>query len=267
MQHYKYSVYKRFYTIPEISYIKAFFSANIKTLYTYPRSIWYSLRYNAGENFMLNNTSLYPYKYNDTEIEIKTEDPVELSNRLNSNINELSLFRYISNCATSVSEKEIKSSETKLHESANKAMSELLNTIKYGEEKVNFPAAVTARLLYSVAKNSELNIINNLKCDDNELNIMINLFIKKLEFADGDSISQVLFALASLQNFNKDTWSTLISEVKTKKFRPEFTLVSNKAPFVFRYYENDSFHTGIVDTFGNHLFFKGIFTNILHKLN
>jgi len=263
MQHYKYSVFKRFYGSPEIGFLKTFFSANIKTLYTYPKSIWYSLRYNSGEKFLLNNVNLYPYKYNDVyRVQELDLEPVGLSNRTHSNISELDTFRYIQSSGyinSTMSIREMNSNVETLKESVNTALTELVNIIRFGGENINLPAAVSARILYALAKDSQLGFRspNSHKLEEDDVRNLLSCFTKKIEYADGESLQNVIYALEKSNNYNKELWTTLLNEIKNRQFQCEFTLVSNKAPFLFRYQKNNAFQTDLVDDFGNHLFFRG----------
>ena len=95
MKHTKYSILRSLYINPDISYIKQFLFSNIKTLYTYPKSIWYSLRLNSGEKFMLHNPNIYPYTYNGRYSNEIDNEPVNQANKLNANLGELEVISYL----------------------------------------------------------------------------------------------------------------------------------------------------------------------------
>ena len=57
------STLKSLYAFKPLEYIKTLLLTNIKTCYTNPRnSLYYSIRYNSGERFMLDNKLLFPYQ-------------------------------------------------------------------------------------------------------------------------------------------------------------------------------------------------------------
>ena len=79
MQHSFYGKLNKLYRNPSITYISKFLNTNIKTLFTFPKTIWYSLRFNSGEKFILTNTELYPYKYDVILTEEQKNEPIRLS--------------------------------------------------------------------------------------------------------------------------------------------------------------------------------------------
>ncbi|MCP4649800.1 MAG: hypothetical protein GY853_06930 [PVC group bacterium] len=210
----------------------------------------------------MNNQTLYPYSYNLGDFKDDYDSlPVGLSNKLMSNLNELSLFRYLKKF--SASESTISRNQKILRESLVDTARELVNIVRFGGEDLDLPAAVSSRTLYAIARNQDLKFCDKLSVEEDDLNKLISNFTKKLKYADGESIANVLYSLAALQNFDKTLWSSLLEELSTKAFQPEFTQVSNKAPFLFRYYENDVDKNKYVNKMGYTLYFQG---NIL-RLN
>ena len=249
MQHPYYGSLMKFYKNPFLSYISQFLKTNVKTVFTYPKTIWYSLRYNSGEKFILTNQELYPYKYDLKLNEEQKADPVRLSTTLFVATRELQLVEYLD-------QKVNKSLKTEIEDSLLETFNELYY-INHLNKDLDLPAAVFARILYAYVLIKEHNYKVNVELDT--LNNISDKFAKKAEFADAESISQVLHYLAYVQNIKAD-WGTLLSELKNKHFLPEFTKVTNSEPHVFRYVEVD--HHDMKKTnfgeIGNDLYIMGL---------
>ena len=82
MQHPAYGTFGKLYRNPLTSYLGKLLFTNIKTLYTYPKTVFYSARYNAGERFILDNTELYPHKYDMVLTPEQENEPLRLSTKL-----------------------------------------------------------------------------------------------------------------------------------------------------------------------------------------
>lgn len=263
MQHYKHAVFKRFYPDPDTNFLKIFFSANIKTLFTYPKTIWYSMRYNSGEKFLLYNPLLYPYGY-EFAISIEEEnDPVRSSTKMLSAINELEAVRYMDNAGiikTKLSSK--KSYMDALGDNLETSFKQLHDIVRLNPE-CDLPVAVYARILYASAKinNSKETFrgVSAQKIDNETLRNVLEKFIQKLDYADAASISQVLYTLNTFKYYNNSTWKTLIKSLDERHFESEFTKVTNKAPFIFRYKDipQSSFKVKGMDKLGNSLHLLG----------
>jgi hypothetical protein len=247
MQHKRYGLLNSLY--PTSGFLKKLFKANIKTLQTYPKSIWYSLRYNNGERFLLHDQSIYPFNY-DTKITQEQEsEPVRLSTKLLANINELWNLNYINSYGEKEKTSFGKNYKNQLCDSLKETYLHLYKIIEYNrkDESLDLPAAVYARILYassiiSTLKNSKDGDLffsqneNNI-FDKNVLNIVLQKFLQKVEYADADSLASVMYALTKFKHFQNEVWTKLIHNLQGKKFTPEFTLVQPKLPFVFRYSE------------------------------
>jgi hypothetical protein len=128
----------------------------------------------------------------------------------------------------------------------------LYKSFEYNMNNKDFdiPVAVSARVIYACV------IFRN--DDHNVLSFILKNFLSKLEYADADSISQVLYALSVNQYFKSDVWNTLIEALNTKHFEPEHTSVSFSLPHVDRYLENGKEREKLVkNDFVNKLFFDG----------
>lgn len=249
MQHSFYGSLMKFYKNPITNYLAQFVRTNIKTLFTYPKTIWYSLRYNAGEKFILTNLDLYPYKYDAGLTEEQMNEPVRQSTTLLVATRELQLIEYLDEKITKAKREEIVdyflSSFNELY---------YINSLN---KEVDLPVVVFARILYAYVLIKEHNY--DVTADINTLNIIADKFIKKVEFADAESISQVLHYLAYVKNTKAD-WGALLDALKKKHFLPEFTKVKNSDPHVFRYIEveKDSLKKTNFGEIGNDLYIFGL---------
>ena len=239
-------------------YISAFLKANIRTTFTYPKTIWYSLRYNAGEKFILHSNILYPFKYDIDNSKSQDKEPVRLSTSLLTNLLEFQIQAYKENNYTN--EKSVKILSTNFQNN----LQELYKLFQYNRENEKFdvPVAVPARVLYSIANLNKIDtgIIINEKFDKEVLQFMVNCFIKKIEFADSDSISQTLYAMNKLNLYeNEESWMRIIQALEGKNFEVEFTHVSPYFPLLFRYKEVEEFSRKnlFVNEIGNKLFIFG----------
>jgi len=239
-------------------YIAAFLKANIRTTFTYPKTIWYSLRYNAGEKFILHSNILYPFKYDIDNSKFQDKEPVRLSTSLITNLLEIQIQQYKQNI--SPNQKSVKILTTNFQNN----LQELFKLFQYNRENENFdvPVAVPARVLYSLANLNKIQTgINiNEKFDKEVLEFMVNCFIKKIEYADADSISQTLFAMNKLNLYeNEESWMIIIQALQGKNFEVEFTHVTPYYPLLFRYKEVEDFSRKdmFLSELGNKLFILG----------
>jgi hypothetical protein len=222
---------------------------NVKTVFTYPKTIWYSLRYNAGEKFILTNQELYPYKYDTNLTEEQNNEPVRVSTTLLVAAKELQLIEYLDEKIAKAKREEIKDYFlTSFNE---------LYYINHLNKELDLPVAVFARILYAYVLIKDNNYDVNV--DTATLDAIVDKFIKKVEFADAESISQVMHYLAYVKNTKVD-WNILMAELKKKHFLPEFTKVTNSDPHVFRYVEvdNDDLKKTNFGEIGNKLYVLGL---------
>ncbi len=261
MQHFNYATLKKLHFSPDLSYIKQFVRANIKLLFTYPKSVWYSQRYNSGEKFILMDTNNYPYYYNFVQSQKELADPLNISLYLLTATNESYILGYPNLKPNTFSQKTMDKVSQKFLENFQ-SLNNLINIRLEDQEKFDLPVAVFARILYasniangnSEAKQSGKNMIN-----EEAYRLCLGKFLEKIEFADAEAISMVMFSLSNFGVFEETVWKTLIDAMNNKNFVPEFTIVTNKTPHVFRYEEIDakSIKSQYLDDFGNKLFLNG----------
>lgn len=265
MQHYKYATLKKLHINPDLSYLKQFLKANIKFLFTYPKSIWYSQRYNAGEKFILMDTNIYPYFYNSAQNQKEANDPLNTSLHLFSATTESYILNYPNLKPNTFSEKTKNQVSVKFNENFQ-SLNSLINIRLEDQQKLDLPVAFYARVLYAgVVANSNFAASahsgNEGKHTINEesYRFCLGKFMEKIEFADAESISIVMFSLANFGVFEENVWRNLIDNFKGKCFAPEFTHVSNKTPHLFRYEDLDikEIKSQYLDQFGNKLFLNG----------
>jgi len=261
MQHYKYATLKKLHINPDLSYLKQFLKANIKFLFTYPKSIWYSQRYNAGEKFILMNKNIYPYFYNTTQNKREANDLLNISLYLVTSATESYIMNYPNLKPNTFSEKTRKEVYDKFIESFQ-TLNTLINVRIEDQDKLDLPVAFYARVLYAGVVANSLSVADpNTKNSISEeaYRLCLGKFLEKIEFADAESIALSMFSLANFGVFEENVWRTLIEHLKAKSFAPEFTYVSNKAPHVFRYEEVDTkeIKSQYLDDFGNKLFVNG----------
>ena len=256
MKHYRY-LYDVTIRGMNLTRIKYLLTTNLKTTFTYPKTIWYSERYNSGENFLLYNPDFYPYRYDLQVSEEKLNEPLRLSNRLISNISEFKVENYREKINRSIWQVQIKD---KVEYSFNSVLEQLYKTYDFNKnKKLDLPVVVSARTLYAAAYSTKR---NKKEYDNNVLKLILETFIEKIEYADADSISQVLFSLSSYGYYKPDIWNRLALVLEKKKFYPEFTTVSLAYPHLYRYKETKEreFRNSTLDEFGITLFNKGYLT-------
>ena len=257
MQHFKYASLKKLHFIPEISFLKTFLRSNIKQLFTYPKSIYYSQRYNMGEKFLLRDPNVFPYFYNNLLNEQEESSPLNSSIGLLVSTNESFVLKYpnLKENAFSIS------NINKVQEEFKKNFQILNNLITLrsdDREKLDLPVVVYSRILYAstIANSSEKNKIN---LNQENFELCVEKFLEKIEFSDSESIAFVMFALSHFGNYNNKYWDLLKNSLEGKFFVPEFSQVSPKEPHVFRY-EDADMKTGqsdLLDNFGNKIFING----------
>lgn len=257
MQHFKYSSLKNLHFFPEMSYLKTFVKSNIKMLFTYPKSIYYSQRYNAGEKFLLRDPNLYPYYYNIDLNQQENVSPLNSSISLLTATNETFILKYPNLKANSFSVSKINNVDTEFKNNFNTLNSLITNRLE-DSENLDLPVVVYARILYAgVLANARGN--SNMALDQENFNLCLSKFIEKLEYADSESIAYVMFSLSHFGNFEANVWNLLGNALKEKFFIPEYSLVSPKEPHVFRYEDVDekSGDSDLLDNFGNKIFVRG----------
>jgi hypothetical protein len=229
MQHPIYGTFGKLYRNPFMSYFKQILTTNIKLLYTYPKTVYYSARYNAGERFILDNTQLYPHNYDIKLTKEQENEPLRLSTKLYASVREFQVLEA----------KEVKdyfSQKSKLYENLIYTFTHLYY-INELNDNIDLPVAVYARILYAHVLLEKKGIKLERGVKKAVLDKILNRFLEKVEFADAESISQVAHYLGHCGNKHNVIWDLLINNLRGKLFYPEFTKVSHKNPHVFRYVE------------------------------
>lgn len=249
MKHYLYSPVSARSNFQIFNNIKKILKANIKTTWTYPKTIWYSMRYNSGEKFILQDKSLYPYNY-DCGI-YQEKDSVGLSTQLLCSIRDHKYYHYL----RKTNEKNKQFLDIKeIKKNYNNSFEELVLGYKYNSERsekeFSMPCAVSARVLYGFTLSSAS---ENHKLEKS----ILSHFFKKIEYADAESIAQVMYLLAHYNYFKPEVWGKLIEALRGKHFQPEFTAVASTLPHLFRYKEVKKQGLSFLDSFGNSLFAEG----------
>lgn len=260
MKHTKYSILRSLYINPDISYIKQFLFSNIKTLYTYPKSIWYSLRLNSGEKFMLHNPNIYPYTYNGRYSNEIDNEPVNQANKLNANLGELEVISYL---MKSRKESYLLSKLPRyLNESRTEASttySELLRIINLSHGKeTDLPVHIYSQIMYGFNVNFKFKFNNDVDIHHKEN--VISKFLSKIDYASAEAVTNAMGFLVNTKTFDNEIWSRLLTNFSCKEFVPEFTQVCNKTPFLFRYTEVDKkdLKNFMLDEISNQMYFLGI---------
>ena len=217
---------------------------------------------------------MYPYRYTLVDDLSKVKEPVFLSTKLINSIDNLQAMNY------EYLEKKIVASEESKKEfikNYNSSFYELYKSFEYniGNAKFDVPVAVAARTLYAAAyfnnANAKENPFKQFEFSDikiETLNFILDKFIQKIQYADAESISQVMQTLTYFNYYNVEIWNKLISELKPKSFEPEYTKVRSSFPLFFRYQEVkmsslDSIYLGPQ---GNDLFIHG-FKSVVEAYN
>ena len=249
MKHINYGLAK-FSPNPLVHYFKDLFRGLMRSTGNYPKSVWYSLRYNAGEKFILFNPYLYPYQYDLANEAFQSKEPVRLSSQLISSIKILQLIQH-EHSANYLSDKK---THQELIKKFNESFYELFKTFEYNNDNNNFdvPVVVAARTLYASTLYDSLNgpqnsatRIDNFEIKKDTLFVLLEKFLEKVEFADADSISQVLHSLAFYQYYKPEIWNKIIAQLYNKHFEPEFTAVKPLFPKFFSYREVSDFERSL----------------------
>jgi hypothetical protein len=259
MKHTKYSICRALYHNPDIKYLKQFFEANIRTLYFYPSSIWYSLRLNFGEKFMLFNPNIYPFTYGGVSGDQVEKTPVNQATKLSSNLTEFEIVTYLLKNRTEnyilkrlSRDINVIKSET---ESTYEELVKILNLVE--ENNIDMPVFVYSQVMngYNIGCKYKINQSINI-IDSNKL---INKFLGKIEYSSGEGIVNAMGYLVNTGNWDHNIWNQLISALNTKEFMPEFTKVCNRSPFLFRYREVDEkeMKNNLLDENANQMFLLG----------
>ena len=264
MQHFKYASLKKLQFCPEVSFFRTFIKSNIKFLFTYPKSIYYSQRYNMGEKFLLRDPNLFPYLYNHTLNEQERNSPLNFSLSLLTATNESFILKYpnLKQNAFSIS------NINKVHEEFKRNFSNLNSLIiarSEDRENLNLPVAVYSRMLYASTLANSGSQSQKLYLDKNGFELCVEKFLEKIEYSDSESIAYVMFALSHFENYNINIWNLLKNSLFEKFFVPEFSQVSPKEPHVFRYEDVNvkSAESDLLDEFGNKIFIHGYFSVFL----
>lgn len=247
---------KGLYANYTFNYLKLLATTHIKTCFTLPKNaILYSARQRSGENFLLENKILYPYKYN----VISSEDalsPINLAIRLENSFKELNIFN---------TEKDKKVSRlfsanfsVRVQDSIANDLNDLLKYVKYlkaDEAKSSLPAAALAKLLYSVAQAERL--YGKEVAEDTLYDYIVSLFLQKIKFADAESLGNVLLSLSIKQKFDINVWEPLLAYIDKVKFEPEFTKVVNTSPHLFIYKETTNLAIKGLSPIGTKCYLEG----------
>lgn len=230
---------KGLYNSVEWSYIKQFFKANIRTLYFFPKSIWYSLRLNQGEKFMLYNLNNYPYSYNNDSYNHKRQpEPVNVAQNLINNINEYEVLNVLVNDPKGNKwfRMGMPENKAKCLESANNSYTELVTILNQTVQKsTDFPVFVYSSIMQGHAFNQKVKFSPDVKVDNPDA--LIGGFVNKIQYASAEGVVSALEFLVSNNNYDQGVWDVIAGSLKNKEFQPEFTHVTNKTPFLFRYVE------------------------------
>lgn len=246
MKHSRYAVVKQLYKNSYLQYFKLLASTNIKTTLTFPRSaIWYSLRMNAGENFILDNKNLYPfnYKLHYRGIQEADNSPLNLSTKLVSSINELRFKQYTRE-DTRIQKLFTQNRVNTLKDNLINSFNAIAKDIEFNnEEDIDYPLVVYASLLYALGVRNNLNSFfsGGIKLSDDAVEKLIDLISKKIDYADSESLSQIMLGLVKTSHFDIGIWSKLLDRLSNVTFEAEHTAVTNKSPFLFRYVDSKDF--------------------------
>jgi hypothetical protein len=262
----KHNIYGISYLRPfsSFSYLKDLFRGLFRTSLSNPKTIWYSLRYNAGEKFILKSKHLYPYKY---QFETLESDPVLLSNGLMNSIENLQVFNFQNKYMINKTE----FSHEATFKIFNNNFYELYKSYEYNIEnkKFDIPVAVSARTLYAISFFNTINFkknafikINESELKDNTIDFILDCFFKKLTWADSENISQVIYFLAQTKRYDEKMWNSLIEALIKNEFEAEYTSVRTAFPLFFAYEENSKkdFESFITNEEGNEIFVRGMKT-------
>jgi hypothetical protein len=249
------------------TYLSDLFKGLLRTTWQFPKTIWYSQRYNAGEKFLMNVPYLYPYKYEVLD-KVKSKEPVHTANNLNSSLENLQALFYEKNYLNSPNAAKI-GNQNEFLSNYNKTFFELYKSFEYNIENPRFdiPVAVCAKTLYGAAyfegiNNFEGNSFKEMEASEIKpevLEFILKKFLQKIQNADAESISQVMFCLDKFNHYPVDIWNVLIQEQSQRSFEPEFTKVRPHFPIFYRYQEvsNNQFSSLFLDEKGNQLFLHG----------
>lgn len=257
MKHLNFAFFKELGYNPTLTTIRLLAKTNIRTLFSFPKSIWYSMRYNMGEKFLLHNPYIYPYRYNaDTQGE-EAHQPLNLARKLDKKVEEKFIHSYALKTGSTWA-KFVSKDQGKIIEEFNEIMNEVLSVLKYNDVKtLDFPVFVSTRILLAIATHE-----NNESLDVNEegLGKLQEMISAKLDLADAESLAYLVYSLKKLNINNKDLLQRALDELSNKYFEFEFTLVNHKSPFYFRYEEvkKENIGSKALNNLGNKLFFQGL---------
>jgi hypothetical protein len=260
MQHFKYASLKKLQFCADTAFFRTFIKSNIKLLFTYPKSIYYSQRYNMGEKFLLRDPNLFPYFYNQKLTAQEENNPLNISLSLLTATNESFVLKYPNLKPNAFSITNINN----VHEQFKKNfanLNSLITTRSEDRDNLNLPVAVYSRILYAstLANSGSQNDNHKLYLDQVGFEMCVEKFLEKIEYSDSDSIAYVMFALSHFENYNTNVWNLLKNSLNEKYFMPEFSQVSPKEPHVFRYEDVDvkTAESDLLDSFGNKIFIHG----------
>ena len=203
----------------DFNYLKLFLKTNIRMTWGYPKTIFYSERLNSGEKFMLRNYNLFPYYYS------YDNQNLTASYSLESSLNEEILSKTTNNDGNM------------LHEKLLNDYYYLVNQIKSDNElDLDMPFAVLANIINAYNMSCTGQIPVNLELEDHQIEVILNIIDLKLEFADSASLVKILGFLHQ-RNIRNELSDRILGELLNKQFEPEFTMISNRSPFLFRYEE------------------------------
>lgn len=246
---------KRLYYFYPLHYIKLFLTSNIKTIFTSPKTIFYSMRYNNGENFMMHNKTLYPYQYKVDSIE-SSKSSINLAYKLDACIQELTLKKLENENSNITKLYTSKTIET-LNNSIDENLIELLKNLRYiTSAELDLPAGVLARLLYGGLK-AENYLRKTYFKSDEETKLIIELFMKKIRFADSESLALFMSSIADLKVNDSSIWNQCLEKITELSFEPEFTKVTNSSPHLFRYVEVSTNSCKSVSRLSSNVFYEG----------
>lgn len=241
MKHSRYSVVKQLYKNSYLQYFKLLASTNIKTTVTFPRSaIWYSMRMNAGENFILDNKNLYPFNYrlHPRGVEQAENSPLNLSTRLITSINELR-FRQYTHENSRVQRLFTSKRVNNLRDNLIESFTTIAKDIEFkNDEELDYPIVVFASVLYAVGVSKTLeNLlpVEKVSLTDDVIIKITDKISEKIEYADSESLSHIMLGLVKTNHLDIGIWSKVLDRLSNVHFESEHTAVTNKTPFLYRY--------------------------------
>jgi hypothetical protein len=187
---------------------------------------------------MLHNPNIYPFNYNNV-VSDKGEqvNPVVLATRMTNNLGEYEIMDLIIKTSPY---NEVKQSFPNYLKEIREKTEETYNDIismynLRNEKRVEFPVYVISSIMNAHVLNLKYKINDQHSIERH--NLLIDEFMAKIDYSSAVGVTNAIAYLASIKNFNQSTWEILSKSLREKEFDPEFTQVTNRTPFLFRYKE------------------------------